>query len=211
MSIIAGIAVPDSPLADRATQMVRDTAPEFIFHHSSRVFLWGALQAEALRIEPDPELLYVASMFHNLGLVPRYRTETQRFEMDGADEAAKFLEREGLDGAPVDTVWAAIALHTTPEVPYALDPVIAATAAGVETDVLGLHRHNLTASQVAAVVTAHPRRDFKNRILHAFTEGNEHRPDSTFGTINLDVLKHFIPGFVQPDFVETVRNSHWPE
>jgi len=35
-------------------------------------------------------------------------------------------------------VWTAIALHTTPEVTWRMAPEIAATTAGVETDVLGM-------------------------------------------------------------------------
>lgn len=209
--IIAGITVPDSATARRATELVRDTAPELLYAHSRRVFVFGSLQAAALGIEPDPELLYVAAMFHDLGLVPPYRSATQRFELDGADEARRFLEQEGIEPARADTVWAAIALHTTPEVPYGMGAVVAATTAGVETDVLGLHRERLTDEQVAAVVAAHPRPDFKRRILRAFADGFAHRPDSTFGTVNADVLEHFQPGFRRTDFVEVIEGSHWPE
>jgi hypothetical protein len=60
-------------------------------------------------------------------------------------------------------------------------------------------------------VAAHPRPDFKNRILAAFTEGIEHRPDTTFGNVKADVLRHFVPGFVPGDFVTTIQDSAWPE
>jgi hypothetical protein len=63
----------------------------------------------------------------------------------------------------------------------------------------------------AAVVAAHPRPDFKNRILAAFTEGIQDRPETTFGNVKADVLEHFVPGFVRGDFVEVTKNSDWPE
>jgi hypothetical protein len=40
---IAGISVPDSKLAREITELVRDTETPLLFHHSSRVFYWGAL------------------------------------------------------------------------------------------------------------------------------------------------------------------------
>ena len=64
---------------------------------------------------------------------------------------------------------------------------------------------------IDAVTAAHPRPDFKNQILKAFTDGFKHRPESTFGTVNADVLEHFVPGFRHIDFVEVIQNSAWPQ
>jgi hypothetical protein len=108
-------------------------------------------------------------------------------------------------------VWLSIALHTTPGVPEFLDPEIALVTAGVETDVLGIGRGDLTDDVRNAVTAAHPRPDFKRRILQAFTDGNRHRPRSTFGNVNADVLAHFDPTFVRDDFVEIILNNSWPE
>ncbi|WP_344629849.1 HD domain-containing protein [Streptomyces glaucosporus] len=208
---IAGIEIPDSRLARDATELIRDTTPPLIYHHSRRVYLFGRLQARALGIRPDPELLYVAALFHDTGLVPPYRGDDQRFEMDGADQARAFLLDRGVPAADADTVWTAIALHTTPEVPYKMAPEIAATTAGVETDVLGLRLANVSRAEIDEITAAHPRPDFKRQILQAFTDGFKHRPDTTFGTVNADVLEHFVPGFRRTDFVEVIRNSAWPE
>lgn len=160
---IAGIGIPDSSLAREATELVRDTTPPLIFHHSRRVYLFGSLQAAALGLRPDPELLYVAALFHDTGLVPPYRGDDQRFEMDGADQARAFLLAHGVPEADADTVWTAVALHTTPEVPYKLAPEIAATTAGVETDVLGLHLARITRAEIDAVTAAHPARTSRSR------------------------------------------------
>ncbi|CAL9662000.1 HD domain-containing protein [Streptomyces griseomycini] len=208
---IADVEIPDSELAQEATELIRDTTPPLIFHHSRRVYLFGSLQAAARGIRPDPELLYVAALFHDTGLVPPYRGDDQRFELDGADQARAFLLAHGLSEADADTVWAAVALHTTPEVPYRMAPEIAATTAGVETDVLGLHLADIPRAQIDAVTAAHPRPDFKKQILQAFADGFKHRPDTTFGTVNADVLEHFVPGFRRVDFVDVIENSAWPE
>lgn len=208
---IAGVRIPDSVLAKEATEAIRDTTNELIYHHSRRVFLFGSLQASAMGLRPDAELLYVAAMFHDTGLVPPYRGTAQRFEMDGADAARAFLADRGRSTSDGDVVWAAIALHTTPEVPYKMDPVIAATTAGVETDVLGMRLSVLGGEVIDAVTAAHPRPNFKAEILQAFTDGFRERPATTFGTVNADVLSHFVSGFRRIDFVDVIENSAWPE
>ena len=209
--VIAGVRIPDSALAREATEVIRDTTNELIFHHSRRVFLFGYLQAGRLGIAPDAELLYIAALFHDTGLVAPYRSVDQRFELDSADAARGFLNAHGQTGYEADVVWTAIALHTTPEVPYKMDPVIAATTAGVETDVLGIRLDAISAPDRDAVTSVHPRPDFKNEILRAFTDGFSDRPETTFGTVNADVLEHFVPGFRRIDFVDVIKNSDWTQ
>jgi len=208
---IAGIAIPDTRLVREATDLVRDAADETIFNHSRRVYLWGSLKAAARGLEVDPELAYVGGLFHDLGLTPAYATKDRRFELDGAEAARTFLLDHGRTEQDARNVWLAIALHTTPEVPHQLAPEVAVVTLGVETDVLGLDLAEITEQQRAEVVAAHPRPDFKNRILKAFYEGMADRPDTTFGTMNDDVLAHFDTSFRRTDFVEIIRNNPWPE
>jgi HD superfamily phosphodiesterase len=208
---IADIVIPDTPLVRDVTAFIRDAETDLLFDHSRRVFLFGALQGRRRGLQPDLELLYVGAMFHDIGLTDPYRTSMLRFEVDGANAAREFLLQRGVDEADARKVWLSIALHTTPNVPEFLEPEIALVTAGVETDVLGIGRGDLSPEALAAVTTAHPRPDFKRRILRAFTEGNKHRPHSTFGNVNADVLEHFDPLFVRDDFVEIILNNSWPE
>src|SRR5690349_18664065 len=182
---VAGVTVPDTPLTRDVTAFIRDVEDDLLFDHSRRVFFFGALQGRRRNLEPDLELLYVGAMFHDLGLTETFRTSSnRRFEVDGADAARDFLLRRGVDEEEARSVWLSIALHTTPGVPEFLEPEIALVTAGVETDVLGIGLDNLTPDDLSAVTAAHPRPDFKNRILRAFTEGVRQRPASTFGTVN---------------------------
>jgi hypothetical protein len=208
---IADIVIPDTPLVRDVTALIRDTEDDLLFHHSRRVFLFGALQGRRRGLQPDLELLYVGAMFHDIGLTEAYRTSQLRFEVDGANAARDFLLQRGVDDATARKVWLSIALHTTPGVPEFLDPEIALVTAGVETDVLGIDRDELPAEALAAVTAAHPRPNFKKRILQAFTDGNVHRPRSTFGNVNADVLAHYDDSFVRDDFVDIILNNSWPE
>jgi hypothetical protein len=207
---VAGVAIPDSALARDATEFVRDASTQLLFDHSRRVFLWASLQAEKLGLDHDAELLYVGAMFHDVGLVEGHRSEHQRFEIDGANAARAFLERHGLPEERVMTVWESIALHTTPEVPRYKQPEVRLVTLGVEYDVLGLHFDDLTAEQREAVLAAHPRTGFKTGIVEAFSAGMRDKPETTFGTMNTDILEATVPGYVRPNFCDYIRDSRLP-
>src|SRR5882757_9248862 len=114
---VAGIRIPDSALARDVTQFVQDVEPQLLFDHSRRVFLWASLQGERRALDFDPELLYVAAMFHDVGLVEGHRSDHERFEIDGANAARAFLERHGVSEERVMTAGDPFVPHTRPKIP----------------------------------------------------------------------------------------------
>ena len=204
------IAIPDSRLAREITELVRDTESPLLFHHSSRVFHFAALAGKRRGLAFDPELLYCGCMFHDMGLTHRHSSACERFEVDGANAARDFLQSRGIAQAGIDTVWTAIALHTTPGIPRHMHPVVALVTAGVEMDVLGLAYADYSEAEREAVVRAHPRGDnFKEAIIQAFHDGIRHKPDTTFGNVKADVLADKQPGFSRGNFCSVIRQSRW--
>jgi hypothetical protein len=59
---VAGVVIPDSKLAREVTELVSDTESPLLFHHSSRVYYWGALTGRRRGLRFDPELLYAGAM-----------------------------------------------------------------------------------------------------------------------------------------------------
>jgi HD superfamily phosphodiesterase len=207
---LAGITIPDSKLAREITELVRDTESSLLFHHSSRVYYWGALAGKRRRLKFDPELLYAGAMFHDMGLTPQHSSRTERFEVDSANAARDFLRSHRIEQQDVATVWTAIALHTTPGIPQHMHPVIALVTAGVEMDVLGLAYFEYSDAEREAVVHAHPRPPhFKEDIVQAFYDGNNHKPETTFGNVNADVLADKDPHFTRVNFCSVIRGSAW--
>src|SRR6202051_3093481 len=87
----SGWMIPDSKLAREATELVHDTESTLLFNHSTRVFCFASLAGKRRELKFDAELLYVAAMFHDMGLTPRYSSKSDRFEVDGANTARAFL------------------------------------------------------------------------------------------------------------------------
>jgi len=208
-TVIAGIEVPASSLMRDVTELLHDSATPLLYHHSRRVFFWGAIRGRKRGLAYDPELLYAGALFHDLGLTDRFTDSDRRSEIDGADEARRVLLEHGVPCGRAHLVWEAIALHTTPEVPWHMAPEIALVTAGVELDVLGVGYDEVSDDERAAVTAAHPRPDFKREILRAFTDGPARRPQTTFGTVDADILSHCLPGFQRSGFVDMVRSSRW--
>ena len=208
---IEGIGIPDSKLARKITELVRDAESPLLFHHSSRVYYWGALTGKRRGLRFDRELLYAGAMFHDMGLTPQYASADKRFEVDGANVARDFMRSHGVAEQDVETGWTAIVLHTTPGIPQFMHPVIALVTAGVEMDVLGIAFSEFTEAEREAVVRAHPRPGrFKEEIIQAFYDGFHHKPGTTFGTVNADVLADKDPSFRPENFCRVIRASGWP-
>jgi len=208
---VADVVVPDSKLAREVTELVRDTEPPLLFHHSSRVYYWGTLAGKRRGLRFDPELLYTGAMFHDMGLTPKHASAHERFEVDSANAARDFLRSRGIAEREIETVWTAIALHTTPGVPPHMHPVIALVTAGVEMDVLGIAFSDFTEAEREAVVQTHSRPGhFKEEIIQAFYDGIRHKPETTFGNVKADVLADKDPSFRRGNFCAVIRGSAWP-
>jgi hypothetical protein len=207
---LAGIKIPDSKLAREIMELVRDTEPPLLFHHSSRVYYWAALAGKRRGLRYDSELLYAGAMFHDMGLTHQHSSEDKRFEVDGANAARDFLRSHSIAQQDIDTVWTAIALHTTPGIPEFMHPVIALLTAGVEMDVLGLNYAGYSDAERDAIVHAHPRTPhFKEDIIQTFYDGIKHKPETTFGNVKADVLADKDPHFKRGNFCSVIRGSAW--
>lgn len=207
---IPGIEIPDSSLARDITQLIRDTESEMLFQHSRRVYLWGALLGRRRGLAFDPELLYAAAMFHDVGITPHYHDSRLRFEVDGANAARDFLRARGIAEREIEKVWLAIALHTTPGIPEHMHPEIALVQAGAGLDMTGRGLDDLTAQERAVVASACPREhDFAHQVIDTFYAGLRRRPATTFGTFNDDFLAFRDPGFQRADLCSIILHSPW--
>jgi len=207
---IAGLKIPDSSLAREITELIRDTESDLLFQHSRRVYFWGALMGQRKGLKFDPELLYAACMFHDVGITAHYHGSQLRFEVDGANAARDFLRSHGVAESEVEKVWLAVALHTTPGIPEHMQPEICLVQAGAGMDMAGRGYAEIPANQREAVMAACPRgHDFAQRVIDTFYEGVKHRPASTFGTFNDDFLAFKDTDFQRANLCSIILSSPW--
>jgi hypothetical protein len=208
--VIEGTKIPDTKLAQEATDILREQSTPLLINHSLRVYFFAAIQGKRAQLKFDPELLYVSAAFHDLGLLKKYSSADERFEVDGANAARQFLSLHKIPEASIQTVWEAIALHTTPGVTQYMRPEVALLYSGVGLDVLGEGFENFPSDVREKIVADYPRVNFKEGIVQAFFGGFAHKPGSTFGTVKADVCERYIPGYKSPNFCDLIANSPFP-
>lgn len=108
--------LPDNGVSRQVIEHVRSCESESVANHSIRSYLFATLVAEHEGLESgseyDVDLLFYACVMHDLGTSPSAPGK-QRFEVEGADMAAEFLAGHGYGKRETDSVWEAIALHTS--------------------------------------------------------------------------------------------------
>jgi HD domain-containing protein len=205
------LVIPDSALAKGATQILREHSTDLLINHSMRVYLFAAEQGRQQKLRFDPELLYVAAAFHDLGLIKKFSSEDQRFEVDGANAARQFLTAHNVPEEQVQTAWEAIALHTTPGVTQYMQPEVALLNSGVLLDVLGKGFDQFPSELRDAIVARYPRKNFKKDFLQAYFAGFAHKPGTTYGTVNQSICERFIPGYKSPNAADLMAASPFPD
>ena len=159
---VAGIAIPQTALTHEAFAFVNAAAPQFLANHCLRTFVFGALLAQMHSLPRyDAEAAFCAAALHDLGLLTAYATAGQRFELDGADAAARWLTERGMSAERVARVWDAIALHSSAGIADRKAPEIAMVHFGIGLDVYGRGAQTLAPDCLAEVIAAFPRAGFK--------------------------------------------------
>ena len=210
-NLIPSLLLPDTSLAKEATDVLREYSTDLLYNHSIRVYLFAAEQGRLRKLSFNPELLYVAAAFHDLGLIKKFSSQNERFEIDGANAARRFLKAHNIPEDQVQLVWEAIALHTTPGIPPYMSPEVALLNSGVLLDVMGIGFDQFPAELREQIVVKYPRKNFKQRFVEEYFAGFAHKPASTYGTVNAAVCERFIPGYKSPNACELIAASPFPD
>jgi hypothetical protein len=208
--VLAGIKVTDTPLVRDAVEVSRSLLEPYLFNHVMRSWLFGILLSEGVKPAPDPELLALSAVLHDLGLTNRYAAE-DRFEVDGANAARAFLKERGISTQQTQVVWDAIALHTTPTIALHKEPEVAMTHTGIAVDVLGVGLDRIPQDKQRAVLTEFPRLAFKNQFQACLCNVVRRKPATTFDNILRDFGSRYVEGFTPPNFADLFANAPFSE
>src|SRR6195256_6483292 len=174
--------VPDSQLTREATGLLREFSTTLLFNHSHRVFFWANELGRQTGGKFDAELLFICAAFHDLGLLKKFSSAADRFEVDSANAARQFLEHHAVPTARIQTAWDAISLHTTPGIAAYKPLEVELLYNGVALDSLGVGYEAFPEDVRTRVVGQFPRVNFKEEIAKAFLGGFEHKTDTTVFT-----------------------------
>jgi HD domain len=193
---VAGITIPRSRIAVLAAQFARRSCPEFLFNHCMRTFLFGALALQRQGLAYNADEAFTAAAFHDLGLLPAFASASQGFEVDGANAAEKFARDNGLNAVDANVIWHGVALHdgrfaiTRRAGPEAM---LVALGAGSDVDGPDLDSDE-EKKQLAAIVTAFPRLQFKKRFTSLLVDHCQRKPKSQRGTWLEGLCREHVPG-----------------
>jgi hypothetical protein len=149
-----------------------------------RTFLIGALAMRKQSLAYNADDAFVAAALHDLGLLPAFASKSQSFEIDGANAGEKFALDSGLSAAQADIVWHGIAFH---DVRFSItrragpEAMLVALGAGGDVDGPDLNTEE-EKRQLAEVVAAFPRLQFKNRFTTLLIDHCRRKPTSQRGT-----------------------------
>jgi len=199
---VAGVTQPRSELALAAAGFAQQNCPDFLFNHCMRTFTFGALLLQRQRLSFNADTAFVASALHDLGLLRPFESPLGSFEIDGADAAEKFMLERHRSVADGDQVWHAVEMH---DGKWALTarqgPEAMLVSLGAGADVYGPDPRELEARQVAEVLAAFPRLQFKQRFTSLLIAHCERKPNSQRSTWLDGVCRRHVPS-VEADSVE---------
>jgi hypothetical protein len=180
---VAGVALPRTPLAAAAAAHARAHCPDFLFNHCMRTFLFGALQLAPQKRAYGAEAAFVGAALHDLGLLPEFESPKASFEIDGANAAERWVREHQGSADEADLIWHTVEMH---DGAFALTrrqgPEAMLVAMGAGTDVYGPDPGDLEDRQIAEVLAAFPRLDFKRRFTALLIDHCQRKPDSQRAT-----------------------------
>ena len=203
---IGGVSAPDSELTRKATSLIERVHSKALLNHVHRTWWFAEFIGKRRGLTYDRELVYLAAMLHDLSLTDEFAAD-QRFEVDSADAADRFLLENGYPKSKTELVWDAIALHTISGIADRKQPEVALIHFGANADILGLRLDEITPSLVDDVLTLYPRVGIKAAFTEALAEVIRKKPHTAYGTGLVDIGHRHVHGFGCPNVCNLIDNA----
>jgi len=201
---IGGIIAPDSDLARKAAGFAKQAHSEVLLNHVHRTWWFAEILGQKRGMKYDRELLYVASLLHDLGLSASHAAD-KRFEVDGADAASRFLLANDYPTSKAEIVWDAIALHALADIADRKQSEVALVHFGAHVDVMGLRMEEITPSLIDDTLALYPRIGMKAAFTEALAEVARKKPHTAIGTGLADIGRRLVHGLEIPNVCDIIH------
>ncbi|MGY1813248.1 HD domain-containing protein [Blastococcus sp. SYSU D00820] len=175
------LPLPDTAAARTAREVVEEFASPALVNHSVRAYLFAADHARRHGIAFDAELLYVAAMLHDLGLVPAFDNATLPFEDAGAALGWVFAAGAGWPVERRRRVGEVIVRHMHDEVDVAADPEGHLLELSTGLDISGRDPDGWAPAFRAEVLDRYPRLGLIEEFVGCFESQARRKPGSLAG------------------------------
>jgi hypothetical protein len=153
----AALDPPDSRAAGEAAELIEETAPAMVASHVHRTYAFGVILGAHDRLAFDSEVVYVASMLHDLYFAdPQALSAAHCFTLPAADRAESLLADAGWAQNRRDLAAEAITLHLNLRPPRNSAEAYLVYA-GARLDVSGYRYGDVRPETLASVLHRHPR------------------------------------------------------
>jgi hypothetical protein len=173
---IADLLPDETPATRAAREVVSEYSSPALVNHCERAYLWSAALGELTGTAYDRELLYVASMVHDLGLVPAFDNYRAPFEDAGGDVGWVFAAGAGWAPERRTRVKELVIRHMWDEVDPSFDAEGHLLCEGTGLDISGRNADAWPADFRAGVVERFPRLGLPTEFLAAFQDQAGRKP-----------------------------------
>jgi hypothetical protein len=175
----ADAAPPDTPATAAALEVATRFCSPALLEHSIRSWYWSVGFAEATGVRPaDLELLAVAALLHDTGLMPAFDNVALPFETAGGYVGWAVAAGARWVPARRDRVVEVIERHMWPDVDPAEDPEGHLLEIATALDISGARDGVLPDGFVAEVLAAHPRGALGGEFTACVTDQAARKPQS---------------------------------
>lgn len=209
---IAGVTIPDTKFCQSAAELAFSASPAFLYNHCMRTFVFAAAVYDKAETRYDSELVFAASILHDLGLVPEFMSPNERFEVDSANAADAFMRKHDIAKERRDIVWEAIYLHTGGRALAARrGSEVAAVGIGAAMDIGGLGLAGLPSDRIRQLLSEYPRLGFKRSMVEALVDLCRRKPMAQVGQFTAEIGRAHIHDFKCPTFEQLIMRAPFEE
>ena len=173
------LKVETSTTAGKAAwEVARRYYPGSLFNHCVRSYLFARDHASRNDLDPDPEVLFVAAMLHDLALTDVFDSVTTPFEETGGHLAWVFAAASGWPAERRNRIADVIEHHMWDSVPVEVDVEGFLLEIATSLDISGRNVERWPVDFTAQVLAANPRLDLGDTFADCFDAQAQRKPQS---------------------------------